>query len=120
MDFVALRCLGRPVIAQRLNAGVIKEDVELALSRGESLDGCLDRGQVTKVQMLEDQRTLGLWPSLFNIRDSPIGLVLRTGSDVDLRVFREQNLSYFLTNARVGASDNIDLKRNEVSQSVSQ
>ena len=57
---MALCCLVRGVIIQRLNAGIIKEDVELALLRCESFSGCLDRGQVAEVQMLKDQRTLGL------------------------------------------------------------
>ena len=116
MDLVALRGLGRRVSVQHLNAGVVEEDVELALLRSESLDGCLDGGQVAEVQMLEDQRTLGLWPSLFDVGDSSIGLVLGTGSDVDLGVFGIKNLSYLLADTGVGTSDNVDLERNEVNR----
>ena len=111
MNLVALCCLGRPVIAQRLNTSVVEEDMKLALLRGESIDGCLDRGQVAEVQKLEDQRAHGLRSNLFDVRDGPVGLVLRTGSDVDLRVFGIQSLSYFLADTCVGASDNVDLEK---------
>lgn len=109
-----MRCLVRRVALQCLNACVVEEDVEFALLRSELFGGCLDRGQVAEIQMLKDQRALGLWPSLFDVRNSLIGLVLGSGSDVDFRVLGIKNLSYLLADTRVGACDDVDLERDAV------
>jgi len=109
VPLVALSCLDQAVIVQRLDGGVVEEDMELALSRSKPLDGGLDRGQVGEVEVEEDQQAFGLRPGLLDVGDGALGFVLRAGCHVDLGVFGVEDLGDLLADARVGASDDVDL-----------
>ena len=103
---MALLRLGRPIdIFQGLDAGVVDENMELALEGCESVDGPFDGGQVGEVEMEVCELSVGRWVCLFDVGDCSVGALFGPGGDVDFGVLGVQQAGSFFTYASVGARD---------------